>query len=185
MRFFVRKGIGFILWVCGVILAATLQIGFVSSLPFPLSSVNVLVGVVILLTILRGVRGSLPWAVGSGLLYDLYVPWGYGVSAWSLYAVAIAVSLCGRHIFTNRSFFSLLARGVVGCMTYAVVVVAMTWLYQFLSLSVWSWVGVPVWEWMVGQMVNLLAVESMLAVLYVSFRRTVWDVTILDGTKAR
>jgi len=180
-----RKSVGLFFWTLGVIGLVVIQVGFISSLPFPLNSINLLVALVVYRTVTRGVQKTLPWAVAAGLLYDLYAAWGFGVSAWCFLLVAILVSTCARHIVTNRSFFSLLALGVIGCLMYAAASVLVIWLYQIFSITVWSWSRVSAWEWMAGQVTDIFAVVLLLALLYIGFHRTVWDATTLDGVKGR
>ncbi len=98
-----------ILNIVSIIILSVVQISLISALPLGLSHINILVVVIVFILGLRGERLALYWALGAGLIMDIYSFSLFGANILSLFLVVYLANLLLDYFFTDRSLYSFLA----------------------------------------------------------------------------
>lgn len=94
------------------------QVSFLSTWLFPVDSLNLILSLIIFVTVIISYEKGLWWAFGLGIFLELYSALPFGIISLSLFFVVILINFLFSHIFTNRSFYSLLILGLIGTIFY-------------------------------------------------------------------
>ncbi|MDD5109658.1 MAG: hypothetical protein PHI63_00395 [Patescibacteria group bacterium] len=161
----------FLVALAAVIVAVAVQMNVIPLLPLGLNRVDILVVAVTYGALVRGAPVTLPWAVGAGLLADLYSSGGFGVHVLTLLTVIGVVSISARHLVTNYTlpaWLTLCALGaVIGSLTPQVI----EWLMQAFHFTPWRWTGLATRDAILSIGVSLAVQLAVLTILFVSRRR--------------
>ncbi len=109
------------------------QISFVQSLPYPLSSIPFIFIFSIFLFQYVSMRPAIWWILFEGVFFDFL---GVGVGPLETVAyglAALVVLLCERHLFSNRSYYGLAATTLLGLLTLASAEIAVSVIANFFS----------------------------------------------------
>lgn len=99
-----------------------LQVGFISALPYPLNSLNLVLSVIIFFTVLINYQTALWLAFISGVFLDLFSPLFWGAVTGAFLLTVILTNLVFNYIFTNRSIYSLMVLALFGTFINAFVI---------------------------------------------------------------
>ena len=148
----------FLLGSLTFLLLASIELGFVYGLPFPLDRTPLILIVSVFTFQSLDVRQGIWWVAAYGLVLDLlhvsFVPWEF-VS----YALASTVLvLTARHLFSNRSFW-----GILGTFTLSLLALTLTEilfavtevLFNDYALSLREILLIRAWSWALGTVVLL------------------------------
>lgn len=105
-----------------IIILGIIQVSFLTTWPFPISSLNLILSLVIFLTVIVNYQRGLWWALGGGLLLELYSSSIFGLITLSLVLTVIGINFLFNNFFTNRSLYSLLILGFIGTIGYSLIV---------------------------------------------------------------
>ncbi|GEM_PF-192305 len=89
-----------------IIALSAVQLSFISSLPGYLNDLNLILVVLVFVLGLGGLNQALWWAVGAGVLLDIFSFYPFGVFLIGLSLSVMAVNLLLTNFFTNRSLYS-------------------------------------------------------------------------------
>lgn len=151
--------IRFLLGIFFFLLLASLEVGFVWALPFPIDRTPILLVVSVFVFQSMDIRLSVWWVAVHGLVIDLlhisFVPFEF----ISYTFASVVLILSARHLFSNRSFWGILGTFTLSLLTltlaeilFAVVGI----LQESFTLSLRDLLLVRVWSWALGSVVLLL-----------------------------
>lgn len=115
------------------------QLGFIKGLPGWLNSVNLMLVVLVFLTSLSGFRAAFAWAVGMGLLLDIYSYIFFGAHILILAACAYLLHFLIVNFFTNRSLYAFLALIFFGFLGYEILLFSFSYLAHVLGVAGPDW----------------------------------------------
>jgi len=92
-----------------IVLSVTLQLSFISGLPFGLENFNLFLIAIIFVLMLSSFKASLWWAVGLGFFLDLYSFLPFGAYMVCLLAMVLFANFMAVNFFTDRSLYSFIA----------------------------------------------------------------------------
>ena len=95
-----------------------IQVSFLTTLPVPISSLNLVFCVVLFITVMIGYEKGLIWAFCSGIFLSLYTALPYGATLLSLVISVAVTNVLYQNFFTNRSLYSLAILGFIGTLVY-------------------------------------------------------------------
>lgn len=101
IRFFISTILFFVVFV--------FETSFLSSLPWFFPSVPFVFGLSVYLIQHEGIVDGAVWIFAFGLLFDIAQLNGLSVSTAPAIAASVAALLSARHLFSNRSFYGMIA----------------------------------------------------------------------------
>lgn len=105
-----------------LIFLGIVQVSFLTTWPWPVSSINLILTLVIFLTAIVNYERALFWAAGSGLFLELYSGLPFGTTTIALVSIVIIINQLFSNFFTNRSYYSLMILGFIGSLAYNLIV---------------------------------------------------------------
>ncbi len=151
-----------------IILSVIVQISFLTTWPVPISSLNLILILVIFLTVIIDYHRGLWWALGSGLLLELYIGSLFGITALSLMLMVIIINFLFNNFFTNRSFYSLMILGFIGTISYNLLMFGFNFLALIFGANLLMF-SFDFWFWFFWQpALNLLILAIIFFTYYVS-----------------
>jgi len=123
-----------------IILIAILQISFFSILKFPYFNINLILSLVIFFAVIVDYQKAMFVGLATGLLLELYSPLFFGVIVLSLLLTTIVINSLFVHLFTNRTFFSLLSLTLVGVVAYNVIILLLSNVTFYLNNALYHFV---------------------------------------------
>ncbi len=100
------------------ILLSLFQIGFVSALPHPWNTLNLLLCGVIFIGIFFDYQIGIFFALIAGVLWDVYTGFSFGGYTLALLLTLIVIHIVFENFFTNRSLYTLTALGAAGTLIF-------------------------------------------------------------------
>lgn len=101
-----------------VVSVVMIQIGFLSAWPAPAGNFNLALCLVIFMAVVLDSRTALWYALGLGAGLEIFSLYPYGLILTGLVLAVFLINWLFSHFFTNRSFYSLMALGLVGVNFY-------------------------------------------------------------------
>ena len=112
--------------------ACIVQLSFVSTLFFPLNTIQILLVYAILILFLSSTTSALYHALIFGFFLDIYSPYPFGIYIVASVAGIGAAYVCLRTFLTNRSIYSLIFLTLLATAGFEIIRVAAVWLaYNF------------------------------------------------------
>lgn len=140
------------------LLLTSVELGFISALPFPLDRTPLVLVVSVFAFQSLDIRQSAWWVVLHGLLLDMihvsFVP--LEVVSYTLSAIVLV--LASRHVFSNRSFWGVLGTLTLSMVALTCVEIAFSVgkvLFGEYPLSLQELLSVRTWGWALGMVVLL------------------------------
>ena len=127
--------INYIIQIISLIILIVVQVSFLTTWPWPVNSLNLILSLAIFLTVIINYSKGLYFVVGAGLLLELYSSLPFGTTTLSLLITVIAVNLLFSNFFTNRSFYSLIILGLIGTYIYNLLILSLNFLGLIVGLS--------------------------------------------------
>jgi len=146
--------------------ALSVQIGFIASLPGFLSYAPLVFSVGVFLIQHIGSRSGVYWIVGFGLVLDALSLSAFPAEVLSYAAAAAVAYASARYLFSNRSWYGLIACGAASVLSMGVVRAAIlgTVLLRHPERVSWgAFGGSVVW--------NLLLTAVLLTILFLTSKR--------------
>jgi len=110
--------IRYVVSVIAVVFLGIFQVSFLTTWPWPVSSLNLILSLIIFLAVIISYPRALGWAFGCGLFLELYSGVFFGLTTLALILTVIAINFLFNNFFTNRSKYSLLIIGFLGTLIY-------------------------------------------------------------------
>lgn len=110
-----------------VLLVSIIQLAFFSSLPSYLSAFNSVLIILIFILVLTGPDKALIWAVGSGLVLDIFSFLPFGIYMISFFLTIISINFLLVNFLTNRSLYSFLVLSIFGTIVYEMVLYTLSY----------------------------------------------------------
>lgn len=101
-----------------IFILSAIQLSFISALPGYLNDLNLILVILVFVLGLWGLNLALWWAVGIGILLDIFSFYPFSVFLISLSLSVIAVNLLLVNFFTDRSLYSFLGLTVFFTLLY-------------------------------------------------------------------
>lgn len=141
-----------------IILLSVVQLSFVSVLPGPLASLNLILVIFVFILVLGGLRLGLWWAFGTGLVMDALSFSPFGSYVLSLTLTVAAVDFLIHNFFTNRSLYSFLALTFFFTLIFRLVFYLVGLIAQIFGNDHFSLINFHLWVSLAGEIaLNLLA----------------------------
>lgn len=118
-----------------IIILTVLQVGFLSALPWPAANLNIILAAAIFVAIIIDAELALWCALGAGTILEIFSIFHYGCLLISLLAAVFLINWLFRHFFTNRSFYSLMALGLVGSIFYYLLILGLDYFFYLIKLN--------------------------------------------------
>lgn len=115
------------------IFLVAIQLSFISGLPSGFNNLNLILVLLIFILALGGLRFSVWWAIGAGLLMDTLSFLPFGTYLISLAAIAFLIDFLLKGWFTNRSLYTFLALTALATFSYSILIKLASYLMHFLS----------------------------------------------------
>ena len=148
-----------------------IQISFLATWTFPINSLNLVLSLVIFLTVIINYQRGIIWALGGGLLLDIYFSNLFGVTTFSLFFVAVGINFLFNNFFTNRSLYSLLILGFIGTIGYNLITLGFKLLAGIFGFSMVD-LGFDPWIIIFWQpFLNLIILTIIFFTYYISIGR--------------
>lgn len=121
--------------IISLIIIGILQVSFLTTWPWPINSLNLILSLTIFLTVIINYRRGLFFALGGGLFLELYSSLPFGITTLSLIFTVIMINLLFNNFFTNRSFYSLLFLGLISTFIYNLAILGFDFLGLIFGIS--------------------------------------------------
>lgn len=124
--------------IINVVLAAIaiiIQIGLISALPGLFKEINILLILLVFILSLGGFRLAFWWALGAGIVINIYYFIPFGIVIISIMVAIIVTNFLLTNFFTNRSLYSFLFLTLIALVTYKIILFIITWLYLLIRPS--------------------------------------------------
>ncbi|MBI2475107.1 hypothetical protein HYV69_01645 [Candidatus Uhrbacteria bacterium] len=108
-----------------------IEISFISSLPSVFSTIPLIFALSVYLIQHQGVTDGIVWMIGYGFLIDLMHLSSTRFSTIPAIAASIVAAISAKHLFSNRSFYGVIACAVSSYLTYIIFEI-------FLTRAEWS-----------------------------------------------
>jgi len=118
-----------------ILILGIIQVSFLSTWPWPVSSLNLILSLIIFYAVINGYEKSLWLAFGSGLFLEVYSGLYFGVTVLSLMLTVIIINVLFNNFFTNRSYYSLMILGIIGTAAYNLIILVLCFFLNFIKLS--------------------------------------------------
>ena len=109
------------------------QIGFIYGLPIGLKNLNVVLVAIIFILGFNSFELALGWAVGAGILLDIYLFMPFGVNTISLIASLTLINFLLANFFTNRSLYSFLLLILITTISFNFSIILLNYLVSSFS----------------------------------------------------
>lgn len=103
-----------------ILLLGSIELSFISGLPLGLNDLNLVFVIFIFILVTVGLNFALWWALGIGVLLDVFSFLPFGVHIISLMLGILALNII-LNFFTNRSLYSLLVAMFFGTIVYEII----------------------------------------------------------------
>lgn len=100
--------------IIAIIIIGIIQISFLTTWPWPVNSLNLVLSLAIFLTVIVNYSRGLYFSLFAGLFLELYTSLPFGITTLSLLITVVVVNLLFNNFFTNRSLYSIMLLGVIG-----------------------------------------------------------------------
>lgn len=127
-----------------IISLGILQIAFISGLPGWLNDINLYLAALIFILGFASFNFAAWWAIGAGLMLELFSFLPYGIFLVGLFLTIIITNFLLNYFFTNRSLYSFLALVSLSTLIYEIIVNLMLLIFSetyggslFASLNSW------------------------------------------------
>jgi hypothetical protein len=146
-----------------------LQFSFISALPNPFFSINLLASAVILAFLISSKEKAWFLALVMGLFLDIFSFQVFGSSTLSLFLSAVLVYVVLENFLTNRSLYSFLFLAVIGILSEIILYHLFLFIFDlsgqnsglfFLKTSFWSSLA---WSLLVGLVIVLVFFHFLVA----------------------
>jgi|SRR3989344_5460425 len=137
--------INLILNFLAVMTLGIIQVSFLTTWPWPVSSLNLILSLVIFLAIIVNYQKGLWFAWGAGLFLELFSNLPFGLLTLSLILTVVGINFLFTNFFTNRSLYSLIILGVIATLGYNLILFIFTLLLITIGLPI-SLVGFDFWS---------------------------------------
>jgi len=111
----------------GITLIIT-QIFFINILPLTAHKLNLVLIALVFILIFNSYQKALQWAVGLGLLIDLYSFLPFGFYTINLIIVLLIINFLLTNVFTNKSFYSVLILIILATFFYNLIFIIFSYL---------------------------------------------------------
>jgi len=101
-----------------IIFLSIIQISFVSALPGWLNNINLIIIFLVFVLSLKGFVYGIWWAIGTGMVLEVYSFLPVGVYLFSLVFAILIANFLLVNFFTNRSLYSYLALSFSAIFSY-------------------------------------------------------------------
>lgn len=101
-----------------------------------MNNFNLILSLLIFLTVVISFRISLWYALGTGLLLEMFSAYPYGLIIISLFLTVVLIDWLLNHFLTNRSYYSLLLLGLIGLIFYYLLLFGFGYLLNLLKISI-------------------------------------------------
>ncbi|PLX27445.1 rod shape-determining protein MreD [Candidatus Parcubacteria bacterium] len=109
------------------------QVSFISGLPAWVSNLNLILLVLILILGFSSYRRSLMWAMGIGLLFDMYHFTFFGVNTISLLLALYLTNFLLENLLTNRSLYTFIFLTIFASAIFQLNVIFLNLVFGFLK----------------------------------------------------
>jgi rod shape-determining protein MreD len=151
-----------LLLVLLVLVTIILQLAIEGSFNFLSGKVNLVLIVMILLVNLENFDAVAWFAVGAGLLLDIYSATPFGTMSLSLFFSAVVCSVLFNNFFTNFSFYSVMILGLISIIAYHLIFFVISAGLFFFGLSDFF----PQLDYLYRVIWQVVVTELMMAVAY-------------------
>jgi len=127
--------INFISNLVAVLVLGIIQVSFLTTWPFPVNSLNLILSAVIFVTVIFNYQRGLWWAFGGGIFWEIYSGMPFGVSSLTLIFTVVIINFLFNNFFTNRSLYSLLILGSLGTVLYNLIIFLVSIIFLSLNLG--------------------------------------------------
>lgn len=118
-----------------IVLFLILQVGFLPTLGGPLGDFNLALGTVIFIAAVFNRELALGYGLGLGAGLEIFAASPYGLILVNLILTVLLIDWLLKHLFTNRSFYSLTALALIGVNFYYLAALAGNHLLYFLKVT--------------------------------------------------
>ncbi len=118
-----------------VLILGIIQVSFLSTWPWPVSSLNLILSLVIFFAVISSYEKSLWLAFGAGLFLEIYSGLYFGLTVSALLLTVIIINQLFSNFFTNRSYYSLMMLGLIGTVAYNFIIMILNFIIYFFKLS--------------------------------------------------
>ncbi len=118
------------------IVLVVIQVSFVQSLPYPFSATPILFVFAIFLYQYVSLNQAIWWILFGGFFFDLLGIGTIPLETFAYGASAFVMSLCARHLFSNRSYYGLAATTLLGLATLTLVEIVIMMLLNIFTAPV-------------------------------------------------
>jgi rod shape-determining protein MreD len=125
-----------IIYLFSILLVFIIQWSFINALPFYLDNLNFILIVLIFILGIAGIKNALIWAMGVGLLLDIYSFLPFGTYLVIFFIIIIFTNLLLNNLFTNRSLYSFVALTSFAIIIYEVILFAAYFFYSLMNENV-------------------------------------------------
>lgn len=154
-----------------IVFLVIIQVSFLSTWPQPVSSINLVLCVVVFLSVMVNFSQGLWFALGCGLLLELFTGSLFGLTVSSLLVTAMAIDFLFNNFFTNKSFYSLLFLGIIGTVGYNIIYLVFSFLVSIFGVTV-DLTHIAFWNYFFWQpFFNLLVIGLIYGAYYFSSGR--------------
>lgn len=135
-----------------IILLTAIQVGFISSLAVPLSRLNLILCWLAFVVLVFDFNIAIWQAMGFGILLEMFSVYPYSLILLSLLLTIMALRFLFTHLFTNRSYYSLVSLGVIAIAVYNFLILGGGWLLYILKISAisqelsWQYLESILWQ---------------------------------------
>jgi len=146
-----------------------LQFSFISALPHPFFSINLLASALILAFLITSKEKAWFLALLMGLFLDIFSFHVFGSSTLSLFFSAVLVYLVLENVLTNRSLYSFMFLAIIGILSETVLYHLFLFIFDlsgqrsglfFIKISFWSSLA---WSLLAGLIIVLVSFHFLVA----------------------
>lgn len=147
-----------------IIFIALLQVSFFSSFSYPANQINLILTVLIFVLFLADFKASLYFAIGCGIILDLYSLSFFGFFASILLLTIFIVYLLFKNFFTNKSLYSLLVLGILGVIIYNALLIIYYFFFSLWKMNIYF--GQPNGQFFLSALWQLIFAVIILLILF-------------------
>jgi rod shape-determining protein MreD len=138
----------------------SIRLSFISALPGWFNSFNLILAIIIFILALGSLKLALWWAIGAGVLLDIFSFSPFGVFLISLCLAVVIVNFLLTNFFTNRSLYSFFALIIFFTLFYEFILNIVFYFLRLISSeAAFFMLNINFWKNLSTQIVlNLIAV---------------------------
>lgn len=118
-----------------ILLLAIFQVSFISALPKYFNEINIIILVLVFVLSFSNLRFCLYWAMGFGLLLDIYSFSIFGTYLLIFPLVMLLANFLFINFFTNRSLYSLVALSIFSSILFKLLLFISSYFSYFFELK--------------------------------------------------